>query len=90
MITSPGDSGRSILEFPPCRARPRLFLPGWSNVGETSRPSSPSASPTSTSQRENVYRTFRFTPKTARLVTVWGAIVPGLVGLTAWSVNVSG
>ncbi|KAH8081888.1 hypothetical protein HD553DRAFT_343961 [Filobasidium floriforme] len=37
--------------------------------------------------RENVYRTFKFTPKTARQVTLWGALVPALVGLGAWAAN---
>lgn len=40
-------------------------------------------------QRENVYKTFKFTPKTATQVLVWGAIVPATVGLALYYQDVS-
>lgn len=42
-----------------------------------------------TSQRENVYKTFRMTPKASRQVFVWGFIAPVLVAGLAWSTDVS-
>ncbi len=41
------------------------------------------------SQRENVYQHFRFTPKTARQVLFWGAIIPLGMGYVAWKTDVS-
>jgi hypothetical protein len=42
-----------------------------------------------TKQRENVYRTFKFTPRTAQLITFWGAVIPAGMALAAWASDVS-
>ena len=40
-------------------------------------------------QRENVYQTFKWTPRATRQVLLWGAIVPGTIAALAWRYDVS-
>lgn len=40
-------------------------------------------------QRENVYKTFRFTSKTSRQVVVFGAVVPAIIGAACYLNDVS-